>query len=344
MRIAHVNFARGFRGGERQTLLLLESLAQKGYAQRLLVRSGSELGARAKHIKDLEIIPIPKPYALHVSQVRGCDLIHAHETKALQFAFFAQLFLRIPYIVTRRVDNPISQNRFNRALYAHAACCVALSRAIESQIIALAPKARTLRIPSAYSGFTCNALVRDAIKARFEGKFLIGHIGALDDAHKGQSTLIEAMRLLAPKYPQMQLLLLGRGADEAVLKEKAQGLTCIHFEGFVENVGDYIGAFDLFAFPSNNEGLGSTLLDVMAQEVAIVASGVGGIVDLIEHERSGLLVAPRDPQALAQAIERLYAHPDERVAFAKAAKTELEAFSAEAMTRSYEGLYREIAL
>ncbi|MBN2895149.1 MAG: glycosyltransferase family 4 protein [Campylobacterales bacterium] len=342
MRLVHANFARGFRGGERQTLLLIEALARRGYAQRLLVRPGSELGARAKAIAGLEIIEISKPYALHVSHVRGFDCIHAHETKALQFAFFAKLFLGVPYIVTRRVDNPISPNAFNRALYTHAARCVALSSAIELQIITLAPKARVLRIPSAYSGFTCKAQNVQAIKARFEGKFLIGHIGALDDAHKGQSTLIEAMRLLTPKYPQMQLLLLGRGADEAMLRQRAEGLPCIHFEGFVENVGDYIGAFDLFAFPSNNEGLGSTLLDVMDGEVAIVASRVGGIVDLIEHEHSGLLVKPRDATALAEAIERLYQNADERAALAKAAKKGLDAFSVEAMTQAYVRLYGDV--
>ena len=77
-RIAHANFAKGFRGGERQTQLLIEALAKTGRAQLLLVRKGSELGMRCRGIAGLEIVEISKPYALHVRLLRHVALLHSY--------------------------------------------------------------------------------------------------------------------------------------------------------------------------------------------------------------------------------------------------------------------------
>ncbi len=341
-RIAHANFAKGFRGGERQTQLLIEALSKTGRKQLLLVRKGSELGIRCRGIAGLEIIEISKPYALHVRVLRRVALLHAHETKALQFAFFASLIKKIPYIVTRRVDNPISSNRFNALLYEKAACCVGLSRAIAGEIKKVAPGARCEIIPSAFTGFTVDTQNVAAIKKRFEGKFLIGHVGALDDVHKGQSYLIEAFHKLAPGYSQMQLILLGRGADEAKLKALAADSRQITFEGFVDNVGDYLGALDLFVFPSLNEGLGSTLLDVMHAGVPVVATAVGGIVDLIEDGNNGVLIPPASSDAIADGIETLYHDPQRREALSKAALAGIERYSVASMQAAYEKIYHEL--
>jgi glycosyltransferase involved in cell wall biosynthesis len=84
------------------------------------------------------------------------------------------------------------------------------------------------------------------------------------------------------------------------------GLDNIIFEGFVDNVGDYLAAFDLFAFPSLQEGLGSILIDAMNAELPIVASDVDGIPDLIQNEENGLLVSPADSALLAEKLVCLY--------------------------------------
>ena len=157
-----------------------------------------------------------------------------------------------------------------------------------------------------------NEITIIALKKRYSGKFLIGHIGALAPTHKGQLSLIEAARILQPLYPEMHFLLLGSGRDESFFRTEAAGLTNMEFLGFQENVGDYLAIFDLFAFPSLEEGLGSTLLDAMEFGVPIVASNVGGIPDIIIDQQNGLLFPPTDSRVLSEQIKKLYHNPDLR--------------------------------
>jgi len=339
MFITHLNFAKGFRGGERQTQLLIESLAQHNYKQRLLVRVGSELTKRCKDIKNLEIIEITKPYIFHISQLKGSTLLHAHETKALQFAYFAHILTGIEYIVTRRVDNSIKQNFLNKKLYENAKFVVALSNAIKATVQEITQNAKIMIIPSAFTPTQVNIKKTQQIKERFATKFLLGHIGALDDKHKGQTLLIELAKKFENKRSDIHFLLVGGGDDEKMLKEMAQGLSNITFEGFVNNVNDYIAAFDIFVFPSRNEGLGSILLDVMYHNTPIVASRVGGIVDIIQENENGLLFEGGNSEDLEQKVVQLYKNETLRTQLAQNAKKTIHNYSVEKMTQSYISLY-----
>jgi glycosyltransferase involved in cell wall biosynthesis len=338
--ITHLNFAKGFRGGERQTQLLIEQLALNGYTQKLLVRKGSELTPRLQHLQNLTIIEISKPYIFSLKQIKGSTLLHAHETKALQFAYFAKKVFKIPYIVTRRVDNKIKNNFLNKALYHESKYCVALSKIIQKEIIAIAPDAHTTIIPSAFTPATVDAQKLQEIKARFHHKFLVGHVGALDDKHKGQSFLIEAAKQLQKSHPDIHFIFIGGGADEMMLKQKAKGLNNITFEGFVNNVHDYISALDLFVFPSRNEGLGSILFDVMQLNVPIIASDVGGIPDIIQNELNGVLTPPFDSDAITKQILRLYKDKGLRENFVRNAQININKYSVSNMTESYSKLYQ----
>jgi glycosyltransferase involved in cell wall biosynthesis len=342
MLLAHINFAKGFRGGERQTQLLIEQLAQLGLKQKLLVRKGSQLTKRCQKIENLEIIEIAKPYILHLKHITNATLLHAHETKAAQFAYFANRLTAIPYIITRRVDNPIKNNFLNKKIYSNAAVVVALSRAIKDEILKVAPNAVVEVIPSAFTDAAINEEKSALIKKRFKGKYLIGNVGALDDGHKGQSHLIKVAKELEKSHPNIHFIFVGSGQDEEKLKTQAQGLNNVTFEGFVNNVNDYINSFDLFVFPSNNEGLGSILLDVMQLSVPIVASNVGGIPDIIIDNKNGLLTPPANSDALKQKILDLYADKEKSSQLASAAKTNIEKFSPSAMRDSYFTIYQKI--
>lgn len=340
MQITHLNFAKGFRGGERQTQILIEELSKNGYKQRLIVRKNSELTGRCKEFENLEIIEISKPYILHLDKVKDNSIIHAHETKALQFAYFANLLKKIPYIVTRRVDNPLKTNFLNALMYTNAKRSVALSKAIEKEILRVAPNAKTTIIPSAFSDITINETNVQEIKKRFNKKFLIGHVGALDDKHKGQTIIIDIAKKIETSYPEIHFLLVGGGCDEEKFKEMTKELTNITFEGFVNNVNDYIKCFDMFIFPSRNEGLGSTLLDVMNIGVPIIASRVGGIVDIIKDNENGLLFDINNPDELKKLIITLYADKEKAKKLVDEAFVSIEAFSKEKMCERYKIIYK----
>ena len=339
MLITHINFAKGFRGGERQTELLIESLSKKNFQQRLLVRVGSELTKRCKDIENLEIIELSKPYIVHLNAIKGSHILHAHETKALQFAYFAHLLTGVKYIVTRRVDNTIKKNFLNATLYKNAKTSVALSSAIVKTIKRVTNDATIAIIPSAFSQTQLDEHKVLEIKERFSHKFLIGHIGALDEKHKGQSIILELAKRVEKSYPEIHFILVGGGADEMMLKEMAEGLSNITFEGFVNNVPDYIASLNLFLFPSRNEGLGSTLLDVMNYSVPIVASNVGGIPDIIVDGKNGVLFDIADLDNLEKIVIELYKDKERREELAQNAKKSITKYSVENMTQSYISLY-----
>lgn len=340
--ITHINFAKGYRGGERQTQLLIEQLSLNGFKQKLLVRKNSELAKRCHAIDKLEIQELSKPYIFSINEIKNSYLLHAHETKAAQFAFFAHLFFRIPYIITRRVDNPIKNNLFNKKIYESAHTTVALSQAIRKEIDKITSKANTLIIPSAYSSLGVDANNLKLLQKRFTNKFVVGNIGELDNTHKGQYYLIEAAKIIEKKYPNIHFLFLGKGKDQDNYHLQSKGMQNITFEGFVDNVGDYISCMDLFVFPSINEGLGSILFDVMQLKVPIIASNVGGIPDIISQD-NGILVPPKDIQAIVKAIERLYLHKDQALHLANNAYLDIDNFSKESMCKRYRDLYASIS-
>lgn len=340
--ITHLNFAKGFRGGERQTLLLIKELANRAYKQKLFTRMESELADRLKGTKNLEIIKISKPYILNISKIKGSTLLHAHETKAAQFAYLVNMIYKIPYIITRRVDNPISNNFFNKSMYEKSNYTISLSNAISNELLKISKKINMKIIPSAYSKLDINESEVENIKNRFKDKFLIGNIGELDNVHKGQYYLLEAMKKISKKYPNIHLILLGKGQDEQKYKEQMKGYDNVTFEGFVDNVGDYISCLDMFVFPSLNEGLGSILLDVMQAKVPIIASDVGGIPDIINNNKNGVLVETKNSEAIFEAIERLYLNKNLGNEFSEEAFKTIDNFSFENMCNRYIEIYEEI--
>lgn len=342
--ITHLNFAKGFRGGERQTLLLVEELSKRGYTQILVTRKNSELANRAKDIKNLKILKISKPYIFSLGVIKKSKVLHAHETKAAQFTYFANKLFKIPYIITRRVDNPIKNNFLNKKIYENSSSTVVLSKAIENETLKVAPKTKVEVIPSAYSKFKIDKYVSKKIKERFSDKYLVGNIGELDNVHKGQYYLIEAAKRIENKYPDIHFIFLGKGKDELNYKEQSTGMTNITFEGFVDNVGDYISCLNLFVFPSLNEGLGSILFDVIQQKVPIIASNVGGIPEIIENEKSGILVETKNIELLYKSIEKVYLDKTLGDKLALQAIKDIDKFSPEIMTNKYEKIYDYISL
>jgi glycosyltransferase involved in cell wall biosynthesis len=337
--ITHINFAKGFRGGERQTLLLIEELSRRGYSQRVVTRQKSELANRLKKVPNLEIVKARKPYIFSLYKIKDSSLLHAHETKAAQFAYFAKLKYSIPYIVTRRVDIDIKNNFFNKKIYLNSLFTVVLSSAIKKRVHSLDGLISTKIIPSCYTNFSYNKNEIENIKKRFQGKFLIGNIGALEYS-KGQDLIIELAKRFEQQYPEIHFIFLGKGKDEEEFKKLAQGLSNITFEGFVNNVGDYIKCFNLFVFPTLSEGFGSILLDIMQGKVPIVASNTGGIPDIITNRENGILFKPKEKEKLFLAIEELYLDKKLAQKLSNKAFENIDKFSLSNMTNSYERIYK----
>ncbi len=340
LRITHVNLARGFRGGERQTELLIQALAVQGGIQQLVCRGDSPLRTRLQGTPQLTFVTANHQLMGHWCAAKS-DLVHAHEAKAVHWAWLHHCLRGTPYILTRRVPQEVKATGFNRRCYSQASMAVAISSPIEQHLLDR-HWCPVQRIPSALAHLKHDPANVAALRSHYAGAFVIGHAGALVDKHKGQRELIAAARILQNDMPDARFLMLGDGADGEALRAESQDLPNVEWLGFKSNLGDYLAMLDLFAFPSRNEGLGSTLLDVMDYEVPIVASDVDGIPDLVQHEQTGLLVKPNDAEALAQALLRLYGDAALRRQLAQQAKAGLAHYTPEAMAERYLALYSQL--
>lgn len=187
--VAHVNLSRGFRGGERQTELLISCLAKKEVDQILICRKGSLLADHLRMVSGLEIIELEKYIDLRLCGHRilrkRCKIIHAHEARAAQWAYLHNCLYNVPYVITRRVPESISDNFLNRQIYSKSARVVAISRSIKDYLRNRFNRSIDL-IPSSCAHFTINENAVDVLRKEYAGKYVVGHIGALVDRHKGQ--------------------------------------------------------------------------------------------------------------------------------------------------------------
>lgn len=339
--IVHVNLAKGFRGGERQTAILIEALASQYTLQQILVcRDDSPLKEIAKNVDGLKIVSANNQLAGH-ALVDKADIVHAHEAKAVHWACLHRLLRGTPYLQTRRVDTEVKNKFTNRWCYGHAARRIAISRSIQNKLRSRGWGEVNI-IPDASASLPRLAENTKAFRSAFPGKFLVGHAGALVDRTKGQRVLLEAAKRLESRAPDMHFVFLGDGEDRAKLLIESADQGNISWLGFKSNIGDYLAGLDVFAFPSHHEGLGSVLLDVMDVGVPIIASEVGGIPDVVHHDRTGLLFPDGDSQALAEGLYALYRSERLRNRLSATAKSSLCHFSAAAMANSYFTLYRSI--
>jgi glycosyltransferase involved in cell wall biosynthesis len=184
-------------------------------------------------------------------------------------------------------------------------------------------------------------LPADATVVTYTGRLLRG---------KGLETLVDAFARVADA--RAHLLIVGSGAGQVLSVEDAlrarvtaAGLgPRVTFAGRVEAVEDWLAASDLFAFPSEFEALGLSLIEAASCGLACIGSRTGGIVDVIDDGRTGLLVPPGDVDALASALQALAADPGRRAAYGAAGRRVAEErFDAEQSFDRYRALFEDLA-
>lgn len=142
--------------------------------------------------------------------------------------------------------------------------------------------------------------------------FVFGVVGRLVPV-KGHKYLFSAFKQLLEKGCNVTLLVLGNGPLEKEFRTVVRDMDIaehVFLLGFVENPLDYVVDFDVFVMPSLNEGIPLALLEAMGLGVPVIASGVGGIPEVIDDGRTGLLVEPKSVDELYSSCLRLYEDPD----------------------------------
>ena len=193
--------------------------------------------------------------------------------------------------------------------------------------------------PVVYNG---SELSRCLIKTDYStnSRFGVLHIGRFNP-QKNHSVIIEAAKELKQEGFNVEFLLIGGAGDQVrwqhVVKEN--GLEeVVRFGGLQSNVYPFLRDADCFILPSLYEGMPVTLVEAMGCGLPIIASAVGGVPDMIENEKSGLLICPTSGD-LVEAIKRLMNDEILREAIGKNALVRSKQFSAEQMYEGYNNIY-----
>jgi glycosyltransferase involved in cell wall biosynthesis len=160
---------------------------------------------------------------------------------------------------------------------------------------------------------------------------------------KAHDVLLRAVAMLAPARPQLRLLVAGDGPRAADLRALASTLGIadrVDFLGHVDDVASLLGRAGAFVLASRSEAFPNAAMEAMAAGLPVIASAVGGLLDLVDHGRTGLLVPVDDPGAFAGAIDQLMADPARAARIGAAARQDvMTRYSFDRMVRAFEDLY-----
>jgi len=342
MHICHVNLASGFSGGESQTLLLIKQQLKEGYQLTVVTNPLSPLTAKLKELDAplLTLITVKHFILGHQKSItKSCKLIHVHEGRAIYWACLQSLLFNIPYIITRRIDNPLKRKWLSNKAYMRASALVGLSGAIVDQLKRAYPNACLHKIPSSPVAYPVQSKKVEAIREQFANKFLVMQASNLL-AHKGHDTTIKAAELLQEMESNIHFLILGEGPLRGFIEEKIKTLTNITLVGKQSDMGNWFAASDLFIHPSYSEGLGSVILEAMNAGLIVIGSRAGGIPDIIEHEKSGLLFDAGNAFQLVDAINQVISNAALRDRLSKGGN--LEKFNIVYTASLYKGIYSAV--
>jgi len=339
-RIMHLNTARDWRGGERQVLNLALALRDLGVEQLVVCPPNSDLSRRLEEnnlpwravYMGGELDPFAPRRLEKVAREFQADIVHAHTARAHAHAF--RLKKRMPelkLVVSRRVDFPVRPNYFSRKKYLSPLVdrYIAISRRVREVLIedGISPE----KIGLVYSAldYESYASVPSADSLRLEfslknNELLLANVAALT-AHKDQKTLLSAIALLpepgekirGKKFPEYRFFILGEGELREALtnQAKASGLLDsgrLIFTGFRSDALVFYRLIDVYVMSSSEEGLGTAVLDALAFGLPVVSTAGGGIPEMVDPGKGGLLSPVGDPEKLAENLTALMLDPAAR--------------------------------
>lgn len=358
----HIDTARTWRGGQNQVLVTLMGLRALGHRTMLVAHPGGELRQRAAEGLDLmPLAPVTEMdlgAAWRLSRLikqLNPDIVHAHDPHGVAMAALAlsmsTQLAKPPLVASRRVDFHLRGSSLSRWKYRQVDCFICASEAIRRMLISDGvPEVRAVTV---HEGIDLGRVAAAPPAKLHEDLWLphhapiVGNVAALVP-HKGQRHLVEAAALVVRQVPDARFVIAGEGELRAALEKQIKDH---HLEkhvilaGFRPDVLSLHKAFDLFVMSSLTEGLGTSLLDAMACGKAVVATQAGGIPEVVVDGTTGLLVPPRDHEAMARAIVTLLKDDGLRRRMGEAGLARArDGFSAERMVQDTLRVYQRVAM
>lgn len=271
------------------------------------------------------------------------DIVHTHLFGGDTWGRIAAILARVPVIISTEhntnFDEGWTKRRVKKFLSLFTKKIVAVSEAVKNYSVSR-DKIKEKKITVIENGINFEKFAEIPEK-EFGDPPVIGVVGRLEE-QKGHKYLFEALNLI--KTIPWTLWVVGDGSKKNELERLVKDLNLrerIIFLGARKNVAEILSGIDIFAFPSLWEGLGLAVLEAAAAGKPIVASRVGGIPEIIEDEKTGILVEPKNVKSLADGLERvLLGKIDAKEMGARVREIVKEKFGMKKMVEKYEDLYK----
>jgi glycosyltransferase involved in cell wall biosynthesis len=353
-----------WRGGEGQVFLLMKGLTDRGVDVELASPPGSAIEARAKDV-GIACVPVAIAGGLDIKaawtlrghiETRRYDIVHCHSSHAHGAARLAVEMLgfggsrRPRMVVSRRVDFRVGRFGLGALKYRHGVDrFLAISTGVRDVLVSCGVDAD--RIELVPSGIDLDKFSRVGDNNYLDAEFgfdkntvVIGNVAALAP-HKSQSDFIIAAEKVREKIPAARFLIVGEGELRPDLERmiaERELKDAVTLTGFRKDVLEVLSRFDCFVLSSYLEGLCTSIMDAHAMGIPVVATRTGGVPDLVIDGETGLLVPPRDPGALADAIERMVGDEELRARCSAQARKKSATYGYENMVDKTLDVYQRL--
>lgn len=321
LRIIHVDSGLHWRGSQHQIIYTMEGQVDRGHEVMLACPPGVPLAQHADGLKSPVIeVPMRSEYdAPAILRLANAfrelqpHVVHLQSTHAHVLGGAAARITRVPAVIlSRRLDNPI-RGRLAGWKYRHFYdSVISVSDGVKD---VLADAGVNQELISTVHSSVPNSLWQydgDGERIRRELGLNSTHRVVTAIAHierrKGIDTLIDAIPLILEQVPQARALIVGGGSHRQAIERRvtAMGLQGkVFLPGFRSDIPDILAASNVVVSPSYLEGCSNSLMEGMAAGKPVIGTKVGGTPEIIEHWVNGLLVPPKDPEALAWAVVRV---------------------------------------
>jgi glycosyltransferase involved in cell wall biosynthesis len=365
LRVLSLISSEGYFGVENMLVNLCVALEKHGCASVIGVfrdplNPHTEIADRARE-RGLQVEMVPcggrfDPCAIR--QIRKlirkhhANVIHSHGYKADIYGYTASAFLSVGRIAT--CHNWLGHSWSMR-------CYAALDRIIlrnfDRVVVVSNPVAQILRrwhVPAKMVSTISNGVEIESFRnapPTFKGECsandapIVGFVGRLVP-EKGGAELLRAAQLVLRTLPTTKFAIIGNGSARSEWESLAHDLGIhdrVMFTGVRTDMPGIYASLRMLVLPSLREAMPMCVLEAMAAGTPVIATRVGAVPRLVDHNRTGVLVQPGDVNALAAAITRLLSHPHWSQQLGENGRARVEEhFSADAMARDYLEAYREV--
>lgn len=370
--IAHIIYQLGVGGLENGLVNLINHLPQDRYRHVIICLKGyTDFSKRIKR-SDVKVFDLNKQDGLNFSwyvslyrllrQLKP-DIVHTRNFSTLEgqiVATFARINARVHGEHGRDISDLEGKNRkynlLRKAIRPLIHCFITVSKDLEKWLINTI-KVEPDHIKQIYNGvdnvrFSPKSVINSIeIPTNFitDNTFVIGSVGRMAKV-KDYLSLVHAFLLLIKQTPQakdyLRLLIVGDGESRAeclALLRQAGVENMAWLPGERADISELMQLFDVFVLPSIAEGISNTILEAMSCGLPVIATNVGGNVELIIDSQTGKLVPSSNPAALATAIVEYYNHREMLIKHGQSARQLIEAsFSMDNMVMGYLDVYDEV--